>query len=130
MSKSMLTMDLPKIGDHLMRIMTEFACTYDSIYTPKPCTVTYVNEANRWYQVEFDDSGIKECYGLPSFDHSSIRREVVGEAGIPIACVETGLVYSNITECAQDMGLSSSAIGRVANGEYDQCGGYHFIKVF
>lgn len=129
MAKTMLTMELPKIGDHLMRIMTEFAREWDTEYIPKPCTVTYVNKANGWYQVQFDDTGIRECYGLPVYDHSIIRKETVGRAGVPIACIETGEVYSNIKECARDMHLDRSMVDRQVNGEYDHCCGYHFIKV-
>lgn len=132
MRKAILTMNLPKVGDKLMRIMSKYSCEYDDELIPKPCIVTYVNDKHGWYQVQFYDSGIKECYGLPTFDHSIIRinkNSSIGSTCIPVACVETGVVYSSIKDCARDMRLDSTCIVRQLNDEYGQVNGYHFVKV-
>ena len=43
-----------------------------------------------------------------------------------IICVETGIVYPSIHECARQMNLSATAICAVANGRHKSTGGYHF----
>lgn len=55
---------LPKVGDRLLRVMT-YATTCMTV-KPQPqwCTVVFVHEANRWYEVEFDN-GLRECYKVP-----------------------------------------------------------------
>lgn len=127
LAKSKLTMDLPKIGDKLNRIMT--ACTYDPevTYSPQPCVVTYVNQRHKYYQVRFLGSGITECYNLPMFDHAILNRVCYG--AIPVACVETGFVYSTTDECARDMDLDAGNISVQLRGGYGQYKGFHFFRI-
>lgn len=44
----------------------------------------------------------------------------------PIICVETGVAYSSIHECARQMNLSATAICAVLRGRTKSTGGYHF----
>lgn len=126
MSKTALSMDLPKVGDHLKRIMSAtYDCLYP-IYEPQDCVVTCVNESHHWYQVQFKESGAKECYGLPIIDHSIIRP---GALKTPVFCFENGMAYSTIAQCAHDLGLDPSSVASCVNGRWNSCGGYHFAKV-
>lgn len=43
-----------------------------------------------------------------------------------IVCVETGIVYPSIHECARQMNLCASTICAVLNGRCKSTGGYHF----
>ena len=130
MGKTVMTMDLPKVGDRLMRVMSKYACEYENDIVPKACVVTHVNEKNRWYQVKFIDTGLKECYGLPFFDHSIFTEKTKqGHTCIPVACVETGIVYSSYIQCSKEMHIDPTCLYRQVNGEYEQINGYHFIKV-
>lgn len=45
---------------------------------------------------------------------------------ISVTCIETGVVYSSIHECARQMNLSATAICAVVNGRHKSTGGYHF----
>ena len=121
MVKTKLSMSLPKVGDHLIRLMSASDLSFD----PEPCIVTYVNEKNGWYQVTFEKTGIKECYGIPSFDHSILNHR--GPVSIPVLCLETGYVYPSIKECEKDMGFSRCGITRQISGIYYQTNGYHFV---
>lgn len=126
MSKTALSMQLPKIGDHLKRIMS---ATYDClqpVYEAQDCIVTYVNEKHHWYQVQFKNTGHKECYGLPIIDHSIIEP---GALKTPVFCFENGMAYSTIAQCASDLGLDPSSVASCVNGRWYSCGGYHFAKV-
>ena len=127
MSKTNLSMTLPKVGDKLFRIM--FRGRYDpgDVYNPEPCTVEYVNEKKGWYEVCFDETNIKECYRVPSFDHRFLKDKPVG--GVPIACLETGSIYGSITECARDMKLNRHEIWKQLDGRRAYCSGYHFATV-
>ena len=129
MAKTTITMELPKVGDILLRCMTPYACDGKYLYIPMKCTVTYVNKKHRWYKVKFLDFDVEECYGLPAFDHSVIDRSIVKNSGIPIICWETGNVYSTIIECANDMGIDYSNISLQLAGIYEQVKGYHFSSI-
>ena len=124
--KTSVSMDLPKVGDRLMRVLTATKeCLYPT-FIPKECVVTYVNEAHGWYEVEFTDSHVRECYGLPVVDHSIMS----GTSGaIAIMCVETGDVYSSINACARDMHLYTGDIYRQLFGQRESYRGYHFMPV-
>ena len=43
-----------------------------------------------------------------------------------VRCVETGIVYESIHECARQMGVSATAICAVARGRHKTAGGYRF----
>lgn len=126
LGKTSVSMTLPKIGDRLMRVLTATKeCLYPT-FEPKECIVTYVNNAKGWYEVEFTDSHIKECYGLPIIDHSIIS----SRAGcMPIMCVETGDVYPSINACARDMRLYGGDISRQLFGQRENYRGYHFTYI-
>lgn len=44
-----------------------------------------------------------------------------------VICVETGIVYPSIHECARQMNLPATTICAVLNGRVKSTGGYHFI---
>lgn len=119
MAKSRVSIDLPKVGDHLKRLTIE--------YEIEDCVVTYVNRSHGWYEVTFPRTNIRECYKLPTFDHTILKG--VAPNTIPIVCVETGWVYPSYYDCAVDMGLDISTIKRQLNGIYSHCCGYHFTNV-
>ena len=127
MSKTNLSMTLPKAGDKLFRIMSRGRYDPGDVYNPEPCTVEYVNEKKGWYEVCFDETNIKECYRVPSFDHRFLKDKLVG--GVPIACLETGNIYGSITECARDMKLNKHEIWKQIDGRRAYCSGYHFVTV-
>lgn len=127
MGKTELSMKLPKIGDKLLQVISGNDYDLTVTYIPEPCTVTFVNEKHGWYEVIFDNSDLKECYKLPIFDHSILSGLYTG--GMPVACVETGKVYSSIQECADDMRIDHSGISRQILGDFDHYKGYHFFKV-
>lgn len=128
MSKSIATMTLPQVGDELVRLMT--ALTYQSgvSYQPERCVVTYVNKEHRWYQVTFISSGIRECYGVPVFDHC-IYADIRKNGAPPVVCLETGVVWSSIYEAAKELGLEPDGINRQISGYQSQCGGYRFKTI-
>lgn len=129
MIKTKLTMILPKVGDRLERVLSTANLDVDAVYEPEPCVVTYVNDAHGWYEVEFINSGLRECYNYPVFDHSILKGASYG--GIPVLCVETGEVYPAINACASDMNIDRTNLSRHARGVsgWSTCGGYHFITV-
>lgn len=127
--KTLLTMELPKVGDRLMRVMTEFACEYDTALVPRPCVVVYVNEKHGWYQVEFLDTHLKECYGLPVCDHSIIDFDMSLCYGDAVICVETSKAYPSISACARVIGVPRSSIYLQLMGSIENAYGYHFIEI-
>lgn len=56
-----LRRDMPKVGDKLIREMEIGMCV--GLGKSRRCkvTVTYVNEAHLWYEVEFP-SGVRQAY--------------------------------------------------------------------
>ena len=127
MDKVRLSVKLPKVGDHLKRVMT--IDRYDSgpPYILEPCVVAYVNDKNGWYEVEFIDNKLRECYNVPTFDHSILTK--VSPYEMPIVCLETGYVYPSVTKCATDMDLDDGNISRQISGVYDHVCGYHFDTI-
>ena len=121
------TMILPKVGDKLWRIQTSMTDCIYPIYKAKECIVTYVNKLHNWYEVQFLDSGIKECYGVPVIDHYGLDLD---PGNVPVMCVETGLVFGTVSQCARHMNLDDGKISAQLNGwNKNDYHGYHFIKV-
>lgn len=118
MAKSILSMDLPKVGDHLKCLTIE--------YEVEDCVVTYVNQSHGWYEVIFPNHNLRECYKLPTFNHAILQGNSPND--IPIICIETELAYSSIYECSKDMKLDRSSIIKQLKGDYSHCSGYHFIN--
>lgn len=126
--KAKLTMNMPRVGDRLTRLMTRGNIAQAESFIPEPCEVVYVNRTKGWYEVRFLNSGIRECYSLPDFNHD-ILANVPGWA-VPVVCVETGYVYRTVSDCCTDMGLLADGnISRCIMGEYDSYCGYHFDTV-
>lgn len=125
--KTKMTMTLPNVGDRIDRLMLRGNFAQAEQFPPEPCEVTYVNRAHGWYEVRFLNSGLRECYSLPDFDHD-ILSNVPGWA-TPIVCVETGYVYPTVSACGKDMGLQHGNIARVVTGECASYRGYHFDSV-
>lgn len=123
--KTMVSMELPKVGDHLKRVMSAMTRLASPLYEPLDCVVVHVNKDKRWYEVEFVNTGLRECYGLPTFDHTIIK----DPQNYPVLCLETGYVYSSVTDCARDMGFTAGNISRQILGEFEQYHGYHFTTV-
>lgn len=72
-SKEELRAMLPKVGDRRLEKMS--ASTSCQIITPEPlpCTVVEVNEEAYWYRVQFDRTGVCQCYKLPATTYNGPR---------------------------------------------------------
>lgn len=45
---------------------------------------------------------------------------------VPVRCIETGDVFSSMTDAAQAFGITTTSVSGVANGKYKQTHGLHF----
>lgn len=126
MSKVRLSMDLPKVGDRLVRVMTVSSGRAYSTFEPQECVVTFVNNAHHWYQVKFKDTEIKESYSVPIIDHSIVH---ASNGTIPVYCVETGIAYSSVSQCAKDINILPSSISAQLKNDYSANHEYHFVYV-
>lgn len=126
-AKAKLTMTLPKVGDRITRVMSRGNLGQAESFITEPCEVVYVNRTHNWYEVRFLNSGLRECYSCPDFDHS-ILTNLPGRAN-PVVCLETGYIYRTVADCANEMGLNGGDISRCLTGEYDSHHGYHFNTV-
>ena len=131
MTKTKLTMKLPKVGDKLKRIPIAFTLSPTCSYVPMECVVTRVNNDHSWYEVEFLETGFRECYHLPDFDHSIFESSNI-KGTIPVLCIETKDIYVSISECARAMHLNRGSISEQIHCEHDRhsVGGYHFETIF
>lgn len=127
MSKVHLTMELPKVGDKLKRIVSATSYGVGGTYEPKECVVTYVNKLHHWYEVTFIGSGVKECFGVPVIDHSVALNYKSGN--IPVICVENGVAYSSIEQCSIDTKIPACAISRQISGNPSYDAKLHFVKI-
>lgn len=127
MSKTKLTMQMPKVGDRVKKIFTPMTMVPICEYVLCSGTVVYVNNKKGWYEVKFDDTDLKECYHLPDFDHSILLG--INNGRVPVVCDDTGMVYSSLSECARDMGIERSGIDRVIYGRQESHVGHHFSTV-
>ena len=65
--------ELPKVGDR--RLESFLIRTINGVYIPsppEPCTVIYVNQRHRWYQVYFERLGF--CCGFKFDDLDTDQR--------------------------------------------------------
>ena len=47
----------------------------------------------------------------------------------PVMCIETGIIYSSICECARKTGIYQSEISRVLQNKRNSAKGLHFVLV-
>lgn len=123
MGKSNLSMVLPRVGQRLNMLM---ANSPHQKYKVEPCVVIYVNSKHSYYEVTFLNTGLKESYKLPIFDHNILNG--VCNSGVPVICVENGVAYSTVSECAKDIGVSAAVISAQINGTYEYTSNYHFVS--
>lgn len=57
---------------------------------------------------------------------SEIRKGLNNPTARAVVCLENGIVYSTITQCAEELGLSTSNITKVCRKKRRATGGYHF----
>lgn len=125
MNKVKLSSKLPKVGDRLKKVMTANSYEFDPVYILEPCTVVYVNIAKGWYEVEFIETKLRECYKLPEEDELAAR---LPKRPVKAIELKTGLeyCYPSIIEAARDLCLHASNVSHVLSGRYKQTGGYRF----
>ena len=76
-TKEELRAMLPKVGERRLEkpIMSNNGSISFGVTAAQPCTVVEVNEAHYWYRVQFDKTGICQCYKLPETDYTGPRME-------------------------------------------------------
>lgn len=111
---------MPKVGDRIMRVMVTHQSWKDD--TPLPCVVTYVNKQKNYYQVTFQESGVKECYKIPDLDELGSLKKPKG-----VYVYESGMLYSSITECAKAIGVLPCTVSKHLHGGSSNVKGITFI---
>lgn len=123
---------LPKVGDHLMRTMTSANLSAKE-KKPEPCIVTYVNYPKQYYQVTFIDSGIKECYKIPSINELdqfvTDYYRAFGKKPNGVYVYESGALYSSISECARAIGVRPCTVSKHIHGRTNHVKGYHIYML-
>lgn len=118
---------MPKVGDRLMKVMHSSHIWNED--EPLPCVVTYVNKPKNYYQVTFDDFGVKECYKLVEFDEIEDfkyrYKSMFGKNPEGVYVFESGVLYPSIRECAKDIGVMPSAVIKHLHGLTSHVKGYH-----
>lgn len=104
-------------------------------------TVSELNRKRVWTQESKEKDAIahrgkkhseetkKKLSELNKGEKNAMYGKVVVSSVIHIVCIETGVEYFSIAECARAMHLQPSHIGAVANGKRKRCGGYTFRKL-
>lgn len=94
-----------------------------------PCTVIYVNQKKGYYQVIFDDCGVKECYKFINFndleEFKKNYQKAFGKKPVGVYVYESGILYSSIVDCAKDIGVLPATISKHIHGETSNVKGYH-----
>nr|DAV02664.1 MAG TPA: intron associated endonuclease [Caudoviricetes sp.] len=55
-----------------------------------------------------------------------ISESCKGKNAKAVICIETGMLYSSVTEAAESIGVTRDAVGMVARGVRKTAGGYHW----
>lgn len=119
---------LPKIGDRIMRVMTvpTFGLAKSG---PEPCIVIYVNKPKYYYTVEFIRTGLRESFKVPDIDEIQNFKDdyerVFGCKAKGVYVYESCMIYPSIKECAEAIGVTSSAISKHLHGGSKHVKGYH-----
>lgn len=118
---------LPEVGDRLKKkqyMGIEYQCD-----TLLDCVVIYVNKRKGWYEVEFVDSGIRECFKLPEYNNNVLQMietfKKPWNSSKAVIVLETGDIYPSIGECAKALGVNLHSLSNHLNGRTKQCAGYH-----
>lgn len=127
-------MALPKVGDRLMRVMTaESRWNEDK---PEPCVVVYVSKPKHYYTVQFVGTGIKESYKTPLLDDKKIIRQfqddfkrAFGKKPRGVYVMESGALYSSVTECARAIGVMPCTVSKHIHGQSSHVKGYHIFML-
>lgn len=129
--KSKDGMTLPKVGDRLMRVMTNTGSRIKNNGL-EPCIVIYVNKPKRYYAVQFVNSGITESYKVPLLNDAILLKQFqddfkhkFGKKPVGVYVYESGALYSSVSECAKAIGVKPCSITNHLHGRTNHVKGYH-----
>ena len=72
-TKEELRAMLPRVGERRMEKMTASTACLVTSPTPLPCVVVEVNTEGLWYRVQFEQTGICQCYKVPELNWAGPR---------------------------------------------------------
>lgn len=125
-------MNMPKVGDRLMRVMTS-TNLLSSEDDAEPCVVVYASEPKRYYTVQFVNSGIKESYKVPNVDEvGAFKKEykrAFGKSPRGVYVFESGALYDSVSECAKALSVTPSAVSSHLHGRTKHVKGYHIYAL-
>lgn len=129
---TIISSNLPKVGDRLMKNMSGAQLKNNTKIEPEPCIVVYVHKNHGYYTVRFLDSGLLESYKLFGIDEIAEFKEnyarAFGRKPKGIYVRESGVLYKTIPECAKAIGVSHSALAKHLNGDTSHVKGYHVYQ--
>ena len=95
-----------------------------------------ISEANKgekayWYGKKFSDEVREKISKARTGAHESkeTRDKISKALSVPIRCVETGEIFSGITEAERQTGFNHSNLVACLKGRYKTCGGFHWEYV-
>lgn len=88
---------------------------------------TYLDNPNNYSVVNHIDEN-KQNNSLNNLEWCTHRYNSQYSRGLKVICLETGIVYNSINECAEHMNICGSHISNVCKHKYGHksCNGYHF----
>lgn len=85
------------------------------------------NKGQKGVQHYSSETRLKMSESHKGTNHSAETRKKIGESNAKaIICVETGILYSSITEASKSIGVTIGAISCVLRGKSKTSGGYHW----
>lgn len=81
------------------------------------------------YHWKYADEGEYKGTRISSETRRKISESNKGKNAKAVICIETGILYSSVTEAAESIGIAKSAIANAARGVRKTSGGYHWEYV-
>ena len=118
---------MPKVGDHLMHVMT--AGAFHGLGEEEDCIVIHTNPNHRHYTVQFMSTGIRETFKLPAVDEiAAFKRDfrrAFGREPSGVYVFESGILYETLADCAKALGVPQCTIISHFRGDLATINGYH-----
>lgn len=96
-----------------------------SAFLPNPDNLPQINHKDENKQNNSADN-LEWCDNRYNSVYNDKAKKVGRKLGKKVKCLETGIVYSSISDAARAFGLTTSSVNYVCHGKYKQVKGYHF----
>ena len=96
--------------------------------TYEPCENMKDLQVNHKSEIKIDNSlnNLEWLTAKENINYGTHNKRIAAARGKKVRCIETGIVYSSISEASRQTGINIGSISQCCNGKQKTAGGFHW----